>query len=461
MSETFTYTGTIEHVTVAASGTYTIDVDGAQGGQSTFAGENGGLGAAVGGDIFLAAGTQLEIVVGGDGYSDIWGGGGGGASYVIETFNGTSSVDTILAIAGGGGGGGVSGVGGGGIAGPNGDDGAGASGGLADDNGLNGAGEGGGNSGGGGGGFTGGGGAPNIGESGLDGGHTGVTFLGGDSTDPGGGGFGGGGAGGGYGGTGFHGGGGGGGGLGGGGGGTNSGGGGGGSYLASGFTHTFGADGDSSEGHAGNGEITITPPVCFCSGTLIRTTRGEVAVEDLTVGDLAVTASGEARPIIWIGHKRILRPSRVEQPVRVAPDAIGEGLPARRLRLSPGHAVCLSFVEEVFVPVSELINDATIVREAVGEVTYWHVELETHDVLLAEGLPCESYMDAGNRAFFGRQYGRLETIDAERVAESLTRYARPFVIDEATTAAMRRRLEKRAERLAASSSTRASRREAS
>ena len=385
MSETFTYTGTIEHVTVAASGTYTIDVDGAQGGQSTFAGENGGLGAAVGGDIFLAAGTQLEIVVGGAGYSDIWGGGGGGASYVIETFNGTSSVDTILAIAGGGGGGGVSGVGGGGIAGPNGDDGAGASGGLADDNGLNGAGEGGGN----------------------------------------------------------------------------SGGGGGGSYLASGFTHTFGADGDSSEGHAGNGEITITPPVCFCSGTLIRTTRGEVAVEDLTVGDLAVTASGEARPIIWIGHKRILRPSRVEQPVRVAPDAIGEGLPARRLRLSPGHAVCLSFVEEVFVPVSELINDATIVREAVGEVTYWHVELETHDVLLAEGLPCESYMDAGNRAFFGRQYGRLETIDAERVAESLTRYARPFVIDEATTAAMRRRLERRAERLAASSSTRASRREAS
>ena len=33
-------------------------------------------------------------------------------------------------------------------------------------------------------------------------------------------------------------------------------------------------------------------------------------------------------------------------------------------------------------------------------MTYWHVELDTHDVVLAEGLACESFLDTGNRAAF-------------------------------------------------------------
>ncbi|WP_238256824.1 Hint domain-containing protein, partial [Methylorubrum podarium] len=62
-------------------------------------------------------------------------------------------------------------------------------------------------------------------------------------------------------------------------------------------------------------------PVCFTTGTLIRTSRGEVAVEDLQVGDLAVTASGTLRPITWIGHREMTAvgatlPSH-QQPVRV------------------------------------------------------------------------------------------------------------------------------------------------
>jgi hypothetical protein len=138
---------------------------------------------------------------------------------------------------------------------------------------------------------------------------------------------------------------------------------------------------------------------------------------------------------------------RAQWPVRVRAGAIGEGAPARDLWLSPGHAVCLNLVGDVFTPIGELVNGATIVREAVSEVTYWHVELESHDVLLAEGLPCESYMDAGNRDWFGRDYGRLAKVDPERIVESLGRYARPFVTDGATTEAIRRRLAARAERL--------------
>jgi len=188
-------------------------------------------------------------------------------------------------------------------------------------------------------------------------------------------------------------------------------------------------------------------PVCFASGTRIRTVRGEIAVEDLTVGEFVVTGSGEIRPVVWIGHRHIEQPRPGAWPVCVRAGAFGDGQPMRDLRLSPGHAVCVDVLGEIFTPVSGLINGLTILAEPVAEVTYWHVELESHDVLLAEGLPCESYMDAGNRAFFGRQYGRLQAVDPERVSESLTRYARPFVNDEATVAALRRRLEARARRL--------------
>jgi hypothetical protein len=40
---------------------------------------------------------------------------------------------------------------------------------------------------------------------------------------------------------------------------------------------------------------------------------------------------------------------------------------------------------------------------------YVHVELDRHDILLAEGLPAESYLDTGNRAAFGTQGGVRRT----------------------------------------------------
>lgn len=204
----------------------------------------------------------------------------------------------------------------------------------------------------------------------------------------------------------------------------------------------------------------LTAPVCFVSGTRILTARGEVAVEDLQVGDLAVTASGEERPIIWIGQRRIERPAPEAQPVRIMAGAFGENLPVRDLFLSPGHAVCVDMAGEVFTPVSKLVNGTTIARVEVPEVTYWHVELESHDVLIAEGMPSESYMDAGNRAYFGRRYGRLDKIDPARVAESLTRYARPFVDGGLIVEAIRERLVARAEAMGAEATSAQQRRAA-
>jgi hypothetical protein len=184
---------------------------------------------------------------------------------------------------------------------------------------------------------------------------------------------------------------------------------------------------------------------CFADRTQIRTIDGCKAVEHLSIGDLIVTSEGKARPIVWIGRRRVERPTPEQWPVRVTAGAFGESRPERDLRLSPGHAVCVDVMGEVLVPIDHLINGVTIVREEVCEVTYWHIELESHDLLLSEGLPSESYMDCGNRAVFGRAYGRLGATDPGRVAESLTHYARPFVDQGAILEAIRQRLAARAE----------------
>jgi hypothetical protein len=65
--------------------------------------------------------------------------------------------------------------------------------------------------------------------------------------------------------------------------------------------------------------------------------------------------------------------------------------------LSPDHAL---FVDGLLIPVRYLCNGATIRQDARSEVTYFHVELDRHDILRAEGLPVESYLDAGNRGAF-------------------------------------------------------------
>jgi hypothetical protein len=153
---------------------------------------------------------------------------------------------------------------------------------------------------------------------------------------------------------------------------------------------------------------------CFATGTRIATARGDIAVEALTVGELARTESGALRRIVWIGQ-RTLRPrhhARPEdvQPVRVHAGAFGPGRPARDLDLSPDHAVYVADdggAPGVLIPVRHLVNGSSIVRRDVDAVTYWHVELDRHDILLAEGLPAESYLDTGNRsAFAGGGLGR-------------------------------------------------------
>jgi hypothetical protein len=151
----------------------------------------------------------------------------------------------------------------------------------------------------------------------------------------------------------------------------------------------------------------LDPVACFAAGTRILTATGEVEVGKLRPGDRIVSAFGGTVPVAWTGHRRVdcwrhPRPQEV-WPVRVRAGAFGVSRPARDLLLSPDHAVFVGgdgIAPGVLVPIRYLINGTTIVRQRVSAIEYWHVELPQHDVILAEGLPTESYLDTGNRSAF-------------------------------------------------------------
>ena len=184
--------------------------------------------------------------------------------------------------------------------------------------------------------------------------------------------------------------------------------------------------------------------VCFRTGSRIRTARGDVAVEDLALGDLAVTVTGALRPITWIGHRRIERPAASKWPVRVAAGAFGADLPARDLFLSPGHPVLVGADEDGFgghlVPIMCLVNGTTIGRLPARDVTYWHVELDAHDILLAEGLAAESYLDWGDREFFAEGADHAMA-NPDFVVPGLAGRCRPVALVGPVVEAERRRLD--------------------
>jgi len=155
----------------------------------------------------------------------------------------------------------------------------------------------------------------------------------------------------------------------------------------------------TSDGAGGGTDIT---PVCYVGGTRIATPQGETAVEALKIGDLILTSDGVAKPVSWIGRQTVS--NRWADPLRVMPiciraGALDENLPMRDLRLSPAHAL---LVDNVLVQAGALVNGVSIVREArmPTPFVYYHVEILNHSLILAEGVPAETFVDNVERVAF-------------------------------------------------------------
>jgi Hint domain/Calx-beta domain len=142
-------------------------------------------------------------------------------------------------------------------------------------------------------------------------------------------------------------------------------------------------------------------PICFCAGTQIATPAGEVPVERLAVGDTVLTQQGEVRPITWMGVGRVLatRGRRsAATPVILRKGALADNVPHHDLRVTKGHSL---YLDDVLIPVEFLVNHRSILwDDRAQEVALYHIELASHDVLLANGAPAESYRDDGNRWLF-------------------------------------------------------------
>jgi hypothetical protein len=161
---------------------------------------------------------------------------------------------------------------------------------------------------------------------------------------------------------------------------------------------------NSGPGSIADWEIINRHHPCFLAGSNIRTPAGDVVVESLQAGDMVITLEAGvevARPVVWVGHRSV-KPGDITgddaHPVRIIAGAFADGIPARDLLVTAEHCI---FAGGGLIPARMLVNGGSIISDTgIASFTYYHVELETHGILLAEGLATESYLDTGNRGNF-------------------------------------------------------------
>jgi hypothetical protein len=146
------------------------------------------------------------------------------------------------------------------------------------------------------------------------------------------------------------------------------------------------------------------------AGTRLLTPAGYTPIDELRRGDLVATMLGRGplfEPITWIGRRRIATRNGL---VRVSRNAVGDAMPDRDVVLAPDHAL---YLEGALYPAGKLVNGATLMWDLVNvSQTVWAVQLERHDVLMADGLAVESLLDSAALAAYAEMTApRLRVVD--------------------------------------------------
>lgn len=157
--------------------------------------------------------------------------------------------------------------------------------------------------------------------------------------------------------------------------------------------------------------------ICFASGTRITTDRGPVPVEELALGDRIRTRDNGYQPVRWLG-KTTVPAIGTWAPIKISAGTLGT---SRDLLVSPQHRMLLSGPQtslmfdstEVLASACHLLNDHSILRQAGGVVTYYHILLDRHEIIFAEDSPTESFFpgDQALEALGGEAlYSLLQTV---------------------------------------------------
>jgi Ca2+-binding RTX toxin-like protein len=183
---------------------------------------------------------------------------------------------------------------------------------------------------------------------------------------------------------------------------------------------------------------------CYCAGTRIMTDRGEVAVEGLSIGDRVTTVNGVTRPVKWIGQRayagRFANGNQKTLPVCFKAGSLADGLPKRDLWVSPNHAM---YIDGILIQAEDLVNGDNVVQSATVEIVrYFHIELESHDVILAEGAWSETFIDDGSRMMFHNADDYFRRYPEQ--VDGPPRYCAPRVNEGFTLQVIRERIHARA-----------------
>lgn len=207
--------------------------------------------------------------------------------------------------------------------------------------------------------------------------------------------------------------------------------------AANGHRYVFATDGSGTQAvmqALPNGAMAIrnfsqSGPVliCFLAGTRIATPRGERTVETLRVGDLVLTRDHGPQPLRWIGRRLVtpvellLYPQLL--PVCLRAGSIAPGLPVTDLWVSPQHRIVVEgWLTQLHFGLDQALAPAHLFgprQRPDGELTYFHLMFDAHEILWSNGLPAESFQP-GERG--------LSTLDAEALAEFdllFPRFTRP------------------------------------
>lgn len=173
-----------------------------------------------------------------------------------------------------------------------------------------------------------------------------------------------------------------------------------------------------------NQAATPGTPNCFLTGSLIATPSGEVRVEDLEIGDRVLTTDGRDEPVRWLGRQTVrkLFSGPHMQPVRIRAGALGDGSPHSDLTVTANHGM---IIDDLVVNASALVNGFTIdwvpMDDLPGVITFYHVETEHHDEILANGAPAETFIDYTGRQAFDNYHEYLDRYGYERIIPEMQR----------------------------------------